>query len=165
MQAWTRFYSVMGAAAATLIGLLFVAVSINASTALKKGPDGSRRIAEQAFENYLAVLAVSLLALMPDVSLTSFGRITLALTASWSVWVLVRFYQAASEPSVHETRFTAIRRHLPTLIGFGLLISSAGQMGLFGAEARTTLGAANMVLLFSATERAWTLFTRLAGAK
>ena len=38
-------------------------------------------------------------------------------------------------------------------------------MGLFGAEARTTLGAASMVLLFSATERAWTLFTRLAGAK
>ena len=26
-------------------------------------------------------------------------------------------------------------------------------------------GAASMVLLFSATERAWTLFTRLAGAK
>ena len=69
---------------------------------------------------------VSLLALFPDMSLTTFGRITLLVTGAWTVWVVVRLYQAATEPSVHETRAVAIRRHVSTLIGFGLLIYSLG---------------------------------------
>jgi hypothetical protein len=165
MQSWFEFYAVLGASAATLMGLLFVATSMNAAAALSRGPEGSRRLAEQAFENYLAVLMVSLLALFPDLSLTSFGRITLMVTASWTAWVLVRLYQAAAEPSVHETRVTAIRRHISTLVGFGLLIYSAGRMAWDGREMRDTVAAANLVLLFSATEKAWGLLNRIASAK
>jgi hypothetical protein len=164
MQAWFNFYAVIGAAAATLTGLLFVALSMNAVVALSRGPEGSRRLAEQAFENYLAVLMVALLALYPDVSLVAFGRITLAVTASWTVWVVVRLYQAAAERSVHETRLVAIRRHMSTLIGFGLLVYSAGRMALDGSEMRDTLAAACIVLLFSATEKAWGLLNRIAVA-
>lgn len=162
MQAWFNFYAVIGAVAATLMGLLFVATSMNAVAALSRGPQGSRRLAEQAFENYLAVLMVSLLALFPDMSLISFGRVTLVVTATWIVWVLVRLYQAAAMPSVHETRPAAIRRHLSTLIGFGLLIYAAGRMALDGGDTRDTLAAANIVLLFSATEKAWGLLNRIA---
>ena len=165
MQAWFDFYAVIGAAAATLTGLLFVAMSMNAAAALSKGPEGSRRLAEQAFENYLAVLMVSLLALFPDMTLLTFGRITLLVTAAWTVWVLVRFYQAASEPSAHESRATAIRRHLSTMIGFGMLVYAAGRMAWDGQDTRDTLAAANIVLLFSATEKAWGLLNRIAVAK
>jgi hypothetical protein len=127
MQAWFDFYAVIGAAAATLTGLLFVALSMNAAVALSRGPEGSRRLAEQAFENYLAVLMVSLLALFPDMTPITFGRTALAVTATWTVWVGVRLYQAAAEPSVHESRFTAIRHsrhpgrrcHCPALLRHG----------------------------------------------
>ena len=56
MQAWSQFYAAIAAASAALLGLLYVAVSINAAAAL--GPDQpvSQRLAEQAFQNYLAVL-------------------------------------------------------------------------------------------------------------
>jgi uncharacterized membrane protein len=165
MQAWFNFYAVIGASAATLTGLLFVAVSMNAVVVLSKGPQGSRRFAEQAFENYLAVLMVSLLALFPDMSLITFGRITLLVTGTWTVWVVVRLYQAAAEPSVHEKRLVTIRRHASTLIGFGLLIYSAGRMALDGNDMLNTLAAANIVLLFSATERAWGLLNRIAAAR
>jgi hypothetical protein len=165
VQAWFDFYAVIGAAAATLTGLLFVAVSVNAAAALSKGPRGSRRLAEQAFENYLAVLMVSLLALYPDMKPLVFGRITLLVTATWTLWVVVRLYQAAAEPSVHETRSLAIRRHLSTMVGFGLLIYSAARMALDGADTRDTLAAANIVLLFSATEKAWGLINRIAAAR
>jgi hypothetical protein len=49
MQLWTQFYAAIGSASAALLGLLFVAVSINASAAF--GPDEavSRRLTEQAF--------------------------------------------------------------------------------------------------------------------
>ncbi len=165
MQAWSSFYGVIGTAAATLMGLLFVAVSMNAVIALSKGPQGSRRLTQQAFENYLAVLMVSLLALYPDMSLMMFGRVILLVTATWTGWVVVRLYQAASEPSDHETRLMATRRHVSTLIGFGLLVYSAGRMALNGKDMRDTLAAANMVLLFSATEKAWGLLNRIANAK
>ena len=165
MQAWFDFYAVIGAAAATLTGLLFVAMSMNAAAALGAGPHGSRRLAEQAFENYLAVLMVSLLALFPDMTLLIFGRITLIVTSTWALWVLVRLYQAAAEPSVHETRSLALRRHLSTMIGFGLLIYAVARMALDGSDTRDTLAAANIVLLFSATEKAWGLLNRIAAAK
>jgi hypothetical protein len=165
MQAWFDFYAFIGAAAATLTGLLFVALSMNAAVALSKGPQGSRRLSEQAFENYLAVLMVSLLALFPDMALLMFGRITLAVTATWAVWVFVRLYQAAAESSAHETRLVAIRRHLSTMIGFGLLIYAAARMAWNGQDMRDTLASANIVLLFSATEKAWALLNRIAAAK
>ena len=165
MQSWTGFYSLIGTAVATLIGLLFVALSLNAGAALKTGPEGSRRIAEQAFENYLAVLMVALLAAFPAIDLKSFGRIILLVTASWTVWVLVRLYQAAAETSLHESRLTALRRHVPTMIGFGLLILSAGRMGWAGDDMRQTMASAVIVLLFSATERAWTLLNRMAATR
>jgi hypothetical protein len=165
MQSWFNFYGVTATAAAALIGLLFVAISMNAVVALSRGPYGSRRLAEQAFENYLAVLMVSLLALFPDMSLVTFGRVTLAGTASWTAWVMVRLYLAAAEPSAHETRPTAIRRHLPTLTGFALLIYSAERMAFHREDMRDAFAAATIVLLFSATEKAWGLLKRIAGAK
>ena len=165
MHDWFTFYAVIGAASATLTGLLFVALSMNAAVALSRGPEGSRRLAEQAFENYLAVLMVSLLALFPDMTPTNFGRITLMVTATWTAWVVVRLYQAAAEPSAHETRAVALRRHLTTLIGFGLLIYSAGRLAIDGTDTRDTLAAATIVLLFSATEKAWGLLGRIALAR
>jgi hypothetical protein len=165
MQTWFNFYAVIGSAAATLTGLLFVALSLNATLALSKGPEGSRRLAEQAFDSYLVVLMVALLAMFPDMSLASFGLVTLLVTASWTVWMVVRLYQAAAEPSVHETRAMAVRRHISTLVGFGLLIFSAEQMAVNGKDMRDTMAAANIVLLFSATAKAWGLLNRIAKAK
>jgi hypothetical protein len=165
MQVWFNFFAVIGAAAATLTGLLFVAVSMNVAAALSKGSHGSRRLAEQAFQNYLAVPMVSLLALFPDMSLRTFGLTALMVTATWTVWVLVHLYQAAAEPSVHESRLMALRRHLSTMIGFGLLIYSAGRMAWSGMDKRDTFAGACIVLLFSATDKAWGLLNRIAAAK
>ncbi len=162
MQGWFNFYAVIGAAAATLTGLLFVAVSVNAVAVLNRGPQGSRRLAEQAFENYLAVLMVALLALFPDMQLITFGQVVLLVTATWTILVVVRLYKAAAEHSVYETRLVATRRHVSTLIGFGMLIYAAARMAIDGTDKRALLAAANIVLLFSATEKAWGLLNRIA---
>jgi hypothetical protein len=79
--------------------------------------------------------------------------------------MMVRLYQAAAEPSVHETRAMAVRRHMSTLVGFGLLIFSAEQMAVNGKDMRDTMAAANIVLLFSATAKAWGLLNRISKAK
>jgi hypothetical protein len=54
-------------------------------------------LTEQAFQNYLAVMMVSLLALFPGITMETFGVVTLTVTASWSLFVAIRFYQAITQ--------------------------------------------------------------------
>ncbi|MDB5431820.1 MAG: hypothetical protein JWP35_2936 [Caulobacter sp.] len=165
MQAWVGFYTVMAAAAATLLGLLFVAVSINAVAALGPGEDGSKGLAEQGFQNYCAVLIVSLLALYPDMRMTTFGTVTLSVTASWSLWVLVRLYQTAFRPMDRRARFLALRRHFGSVVGFAMMLTAALRMALGRGSDVNLLASATIVLLFAATMVSWELLTRLAKGK
>jgi hypothetical protein len=59
----------------------------------------------------------------------------------------------------------ALRGHLSTMIGFGLVVYSAARMAWNGSDMRDTLAGACIVLLFSATEKAWRLLNRIAAAK
>ncbi len=165
MQAWSQFYAATAGASAALLGLLFVAVSINAPAAL--GPDQpvSQRLAEQAFQNYLAVLMVALLSLFADISTGVFGCVTLAAIAGWSVWVVIRFVQAVMEKGERRPWIVGVRRHLSSLIGFGMMLFGASSMALNWGDERNLLAASTLVLMFSATTVSWELLTRIAARK
>lgn len=130
MEPWTQFYATVATAAAALLGLLFVVVSINVSAALGPVDIASRRMTEQAFQNYLAVMMVALLALFPGIAATTFGMVTLITTASWSVWVRIRLYQALALRAERRLWIQALRRHISSVIGFGILLVSAFRMAL-----------------------------------
>jgi|ERR1700733_10614255 hypothetical protein len=162
MQAWTQFYATIAAAAATLLGLLFVVVSINVSVAL--GPEAavSRRLTEQAFQNYLAVMQVAFLALFPGISTRTFGWVTLITTGSGSAWALVRLYQTLALHIRRRSWGYSLRRHATSLIGFGILLASAFRMALNRGEAYNWLAGSTLVLLFSATVVSWELLKQIA---
>jgi hypothetical protein len=162
MQLWTQFYSAIGTACAALLGLLFVAVSINVSAAL--GPDEtvSRRLTEQAFQNYLAVMMVALLALFPGIEPTTFGMVTLITTAGWLIWVVIRFGQTLAQRLERRSWIYSVRRHVSSLIGFGILLVSAFRMALNWGTSYNWLAASTLVLLFSATTVSWELLRRIA---
>jgi len=165
MQAWAQFYAAIAAASAALLGLLYVAVSINAAAAL--GPDQrvTQRLAEQAFQNYLAVLMVALLSLFADISTVVFGWVTLAATAGWSIWVVVRFVQAVMEPGERRSWIVGVRRHLSSLAGFGMMLFAALRMAMRWGDEFNWLAASTLVLMFSATTVSWELLTRIARRK
>jgi hypothetical protein len=165
MNDWSQLYSVTGGSAATLLGLLFVALSINPSTALGRMHQNSKRLAEQAFQNYLAVMLVSLLALFPTLEKEEFGYVTLGLTALRGILAVIRLYWAAKEPYEAGSRVKSLRRQLPSLIGFALLIYAALRMALDLGDSRTTFAIAMVVLLFSATSVAWELLLRIAAER
>ena len=161
MDRWSPFY----AASAALLGLLFVAVSINATAAIGPDEKASRRLAEQACQNYLAVMMVSLLALFTGIRTTVFGAVALVATASWSVWVFVRFGQAIAQRLERRDWVLALRRHLSSLVGFAMLLVAALRMALGWGEDYDWVAAAMLVLLFSATTVSWELLTRIASGK
>jgi len=86
--AWTVFFSVAAGVAATLTGLIFVAVSINLSRILEF-PGLSDRAAESILQ-LVAALVIPLIGLVPDQSLMSLGiQVTLG---GLVVWILqIRF--------------------------------------------------------------------------
>jgi hypothetical protein len=165
MQAWFGFYAVVGGAAATLIGLLFVVVSINAAVILNEAHGHSRRLAEQAFQNYVAVLSVSMLALFPSMSLSEFSFVTLLVTAVSGIWVLVRVYLALTKPHDTVSRMHALRPQVFSLLGFGMLIFAAVRMASEMGDNRNLLAASMVVLLLAATRVSWALLLRIGEVK
>jgi hypothetical protein len=165
MPAWSPFYATVAGASAALLGLLFVAVSINATAALGPDEDVSRRLTEQAFQNYLAVMMVSLLALFPGIDPVTFGTVVLLATASWSIWVFVRFGQTVFRRLEWRSWALAARRHLPALIGFTIMLVAALRLALGWGQDFNSLAASMLVLLFSATTVSWEVLTRIARNK
>jgi len=104
MQSWFQFYAVTGGAATTLLGLLFVSVSINSAATLDTGTSNSKHLAEQAFQNYYAVIVVSLLALFPQVSKRDLGLAVVCLTSASAGWVLVGLCGSLARPRGESAR-------------------------------------------------------------
>jgi hypothetical protein len=156
MQIWFGFYAMTGAAAATLMGLLFVAVSLNSAAILNEEHGHARRLAEQAFQNYVTVLSVSLFALFPSLSLPQFSLVTLMVTGTSGVWVLIRLYEFLTK--LHgTTRMKSLRRQMFSLVGFGMLMYATGSMAVNWGDWRNLLAAAVVVLLLAATRVSWML--------
>ena len=133
MQPWTQFYATVATAAAALLGLLFVVVSINVSVALGSEEAVSRRLTEQAFQNYLAVMLVAFVALFPGISTTTFGMVLLVAMAGGSAWVVVSLLSTRALQMRRRSWAYSLRRHISSLIGFGILLR-------FGASNGSELG-------------------------
>ena len=165
METWAGFYTVIGTAAAALMGLLFVVISVNAPETLGPGRDVSRRLAEQAFQNYLVVLMSSLIALMPGISRATFGMVILMVIAAWVLWVFIRLYQIMAAPGEAAERLSNLRRHLPTLIGFGLVTYAAITMAMTPDDERIIFASGSITLLFAATAVSWQFLGAVAQAE
>lgn len=83
---WREFYILLGTAAATLVGLLFVALSFNLDTLLHDRHSGALDHARQTMRDFLIMLILSLLMLEPGQTarqlgafLTTLGVVVLAM--------------------------------------------------------------------------------------
>jgi hypothetical protein len=164
MERWSAFYAVTAGASATLLGLLFVAVSINVEIILGAGRENTRRLAEQAFQSYFAVILVSLVALFPGIGVNEFGVAVLCMTTASAGWLLVRLFKTLTK-FTHEDRVQSLRRYLSSLIGFGLLLISAARLSLHRGDSLNLLAISTIVLLSSATLVSWELLLRLSRGK
>src|SRR5713101_1159897 len=66
IQGWHDFYLLVGTAAATLLGLLFVAVSFNLDVIADQSHANLRATAGLTFNSFLYILIFSLLFLIPN---------------------------------------------------------------------------------------------------
>jgi len=159
---WHDFYLLGGTAAATLLGLLFIAVTLNADIILASGRQDTRQIAEQAFQNFIAALVTALLLLFPGLTVSAVASFLLAEGVVMSVWVAIRMRRVwATDTSLGRIR--AWRRLAPAVLAFGLMIFVGWR---FPRDADSDLlpliGCATLLLLLSATATSWDLLIRIA---
>lgn len=160
-----QFYEMIGGAAATLLGLLFVSVSMNAEVILSDAHTHSRKLAEQAFQNYLAVLVVSLFMFFPEITRESRGYTLLSVSVVWAGWAAVRLTQTLIGRGSTDTVRTVLRRYLATLIGFGLVGWASFWSATSGADTVALNAMGVMLLLISATVASWQLLVNIAEEK
>jgi hypothetical protein len=132
---WIPYFSAIASAAATLTGLIFVAVSINLSSILKQA-----WLTDRAAESVMQLMGALILAtfvLIPQQRLAALGLEVLATAALlWSIqtWLQVQYLRAKLG---HPLRWSAVRvvqtqlAYVPLFVGGILLLLSAPQEGLY----------------------------------
>jgi hypothetical protein len=76
---WHDFYLRMGTASASLIGLLFVALSVNLDAIMGASRDHVRAFAEQAFTSFSTVLLIAVCFLIPQHTADDLGIVYVVL--------------------------------------------------------------------------------------
>jgi hypothetical protein len=165
---WRDFYALVGGAAAGLLGLLFVSVSLHLDVITKSVGNEVRILSEQTFLSFIYVLLISMLFMIPYQNATGLGLPLLAMgvlaclrTASNGL----QFWRARQAPQRMLGSHYVLRRFVYPVVSYvGLTFVSL--IALRGRSAALLwVLVVVLVLLLSATINAWELMLLLAEAK
>ena len=160
LHGWQNFYMLTGTAAATLIGLLFVAVSITVGTHIsgKRATNLLRTFVNPTLIYYAQVLLISCLTVMPLSNLVLFEgilavlggiNVLLALKICWRILVVHKDEQISLEHWIWDT-------WLPFITGV-LLLGSAIGFFQSGQLAPVGLSVADLLCLAIGLHNTWVL--------
>jgi hypothetical protein len=163
IEGWHDFYIMIGTAAATLTGLLFVGLSINADMLRGKTSAELSVLAGQAFSNFIFVLMFAVLFLIPDQSPRGLGLPLLGIDAYGLYMLVRRFLQARRGHSrIRGTAGLARRFVLPTLCFVTLMVIGISVL-LGRTDGLYWLVPVMILLIVDASLNAWALLIRPLG--
>jgi hypothetical protein len=156
LRAWRDFHTLIGAAAATLVGLMFVAASIGAGVFTRAHQAGIRSFLSPTVAHFSAVLFISLFATLPIQSWNSLGILLILsglIGLGYALWIWRRM--------VHHGIIGTIdiidRLWYALLPIAGYLLVIAAGVGLCERDAMSlaVLAAALILLLLIGIRNAW----------
>ena len=164
LEHWHDFFILAGTAAATMMGLLFVSLSLHIEVVVADRKAHLAVIAREAFANFLVVLLLSLLMLSHTQSQRSMGVALLMIGAVR----LAQFGLRTARSLGHDPRepkpsrgYVVLRFVMP-LLSY-LLLALAGVLALLG-DPDGALGLATLstiLLIADAARCAWDLLARV----
>lgn len=166
IEPWHDFYTAVSAATATLVGLLFVALSVNLKLVTGEQHAEIQALAIQTFTNFTYVLIISLIFLIPDLSSSGAGFTFLIFGALGTVSAFRAILTTARQRkrTWHTTaqywRFIAGRFILP-LVAYLVLSITAILLWIGDTGALPWMLFVIFSLLGSALSVAWDLFLEL----
>ena len=152
MEGWSDFYTLIGATAGTLIGLIFVVVSLGADHA-KAGDEHRTRVGVTPTLVHFAALLVSALAMLAPLSNIA-RAITLGIIGCAGLAYLFNLALLASKRIKAEERDTLLFGVLPMVAYAGFVVTGAAWA--FAASFAPEIGGlASVLLLVAALHNSW----------
>jgi hypothetical protein len=161
---WQNFYLLVGTAAATLIGLMFVAITFGAQLVTAETSPSTRAFLDPTFTHFVQVLLTSCLVTIPTMGSTALGVLLLAIGAlrTWSLYRVFGHMREANR--IHndiELSDWLMGIALPLLCY--LLLGFAGVRFLQGyVAAFNALAVVTVAVLLNGIFGAWELMVWLA---
>jgi hypothetical protein len=157
LRLWHDFYTLMGAASATLVGLIFVAISIGAgSFSSERGKVAMRSFLSPTVLHFSAVLFICLLATIPTETWDSLGVLLCIvglIGAAYSIWNSRRMSKYGITASIDLIDRLWYAR-LPILI-YLLIVAVGASLTLRIDAALNALAIALILLLLAGIRNAW----------
>ena len=162
---WHDFYVTMGAASASLIGLLFVALSLNLDAITATSSEDLRALAEQAFNSFSLVLLIAVVFLVPSNDPTTYG-VAYVLLAVGAGYRMLRRAPAVWRGRQRDRLGEGVvwRFVLPGAAVLGLLASGLGLVA-GQPSALYWLVAVIIGLLMSAARSSWDLLVKVGDSR
>ena len=157
IASWHDFYIMVGTAAATLVGLLFVSLSLNSHLITGDENTEARLMAAQTFSNFLSVLMFAVLFLIPDPGRWGLG-VPLAFIGSAGLYGTARRSVTARHPHPGPSGSLRFARHgLASALCYLALIVVAVTVMFGHTDGLYWLIPVMLVLIAEASRNAWKL--------
>jgi hypothetical protein len=165
--AWQNFYLLVGTAAATLIGLMFVAITFGASFATQQTSESARAFVDPTFTHFVQVLLTACLMTIPTMSPTVLGVLLLVIGGLRSA-ALFRVFRHMSEAqrTHHDIELSDWLTGIAIPLLCYLLLGATGAAFLAGYPAAfNILAIGTVAILLNGVYGAWELIIWLALAR
>jgi hypothetical protein len=161
---WQNFYILVGTASATLIGLMFIAVTFGSSLVTPESVTTARAFFDPILAHFAQVLIVSCLMLMPTMDATVAGALLLVIFAVRLVGMVVVYRQMAA--AQRRSNDIELSDWLTSIVIPGLahlMLAASSVAFLTGyAVGFTALAVVAIVILANALYAAWEVIVWLA---
>jgi hypothetical protein len=155
--AWQGFYTTVAGLSATLVGLLFVGLGLNPRIITAGGPSGMRVLAAQTFHNFLVLLVIALVALVPDSTGRSLAITLLIVGVQGVIRVALDLRHARRDPDPTWSAVQALSRYISPALAYGICLWLVIDLWDGVTDALGGIVAIVFLLLLSATVNCWDL--------
>lgn len=158
-QAWHDFFLLTGGAAATLTGLMFVAISFGAGLVKEENTDNARAFTDPPMFHFVHVLMTACVVVAPTMTapvLASLLIVGVGVRAAGLAWVYREFKRAHAANGDLEASDWLMGIVIPAVL-FAALIGGAVALYLGAPAALTIIAAATAGVLFVGVRSAWEL--------
>ena len=166
LESWHEFYLMVGTAAVTLVGLLFVSLSFHLDVLLHERRAHLLAVARQAMLNFVGVLIISLSFLAPGQAPRPLGMNLFIISALFFVFGVSSLIRALRQRDSSPHSAFVLRRSVISNIGFAITGWVGFRMFLHRdpTEAYWLIGSMCMIL-GNAVGTAWDLLVRVGRLK
>jgi hypothetical protein len=164
---WQNFYILTGTAGATLVGLMFVAVTFGSNLVTEESANSARAFLDPIFTHFVQVLLTSCLVLIPTMPPTLLGTLLLLVSAVRMVGLFSIYRRMREAQRVHhDIELSDWLMGVAIPFACHLALGATGAAFLLGsALAFNLLAAVTVLILLVAAFGAWELLVWLAMAR